>query len=408
LKLIIWEHLWRLRVGHSLFLWLPSVVFGIVGLVTLCAPPNTDASTSGNQPFDIFFNFLNTRVGAIISLAVSMLSGIQALRSSLVPGSERAAREFVELTNDPMNRLSSHFKELAKLVKQPIAIFIDDLDRCRDSFTVEFLEGIQTLFREANVSYVIAADRPWIYTSYEKAYDSFKNALTEPGVPFGQLFLAKIFQISVSLPRLSTTILSNFFEHLLKTSPSETQADLDKARDDAQKKLQSLQTEDEILVEIDKSKDDPIYNQALREAGVARLSSLEVEAHTEHMLKPFAHLLEPNPRSMKRFLNGYGIARDIDLLRGGNIIEGKKLALWTILTIRWPGLAEYLESHPEMVKRIGHPDGIEISDPLQKLFSDQNVRDVVEGKNIGTSLDDKTISELLELRTPDSRVGVLA
>jgi hypothetical protein len=265
-----------LKSWASVFLWLPAVIFGIIGLFILFSTPYNSTLTASSNPLDIFFNFLDTRVGAIISLAVSILSGVQALRSSLVPRSERAAHEFVQLTSDPMHRLSRHFKDLVKLVDHPIAIFIDDLDRCTDSYTVEFLEGIQTLFREANVSYVIAADRRWVYTSYEKAYDSFKSALTEPGVPFGHLFLAKIFQLSVSLPRMSTTIQKNFFDYLLKTAPSTIQADLEKARDNAQRRLQSLQTEDEILAEIEKGKDDPIYNQAIREAAVVRLSTPEV------------------------------------------------------------------------------------------------------------------------------------
>lgn len=84
------------------------------------------------------------------------------------------------------------------------------------------------------------------------------------------------------------------------------------------------------------------------------------------------------------------------------------MALWTILTFRWPRLAEYLESYPEMIKHFLDPAGIEeVPEDLRKLFLDQNVRGVVEGKSIGTSLDEKTIKELLELRTSHSKASTV-
>jgi len=89
------------------------------------------------------------------------------------------------------------------MMRQPIAIFVDDLDRRYGSYAVEFLERIQTLFREAGVFYVIAADRRWLYSSYEKAFDSFKGDIDEPGRPLSHLFIDKTFQLSVTLHRLS-------------------------------------------------------------------------------------------------------------------------------------------------------------------------------------------------------------
>jgi hypothetical protein len=80
LNLWIWEHYWRLRVGHSIFLWLPATIFGIIGLIILFSFPNTPSLTTVAQSYDKFLNFLGTKVGAVISLIVSTLSGVQALR----------------------------------------------------------------------------------------------------------------------------------------------------------------------------------------------------------------------------------------------------------------------------------------------------------------------------------------
>jgi hypothetical protein len=47
-----------------------------------------------------------------------------------------------------------------------------------------------------------------------------------------------------------------------------------------------------------------------------------VEANTEHTLKPFTRFLGPNPRVMKRWVNAYGVRREVDVLSGGNIDVG--------------------------------------------------------------------------------------
>ena len=48
---------------------------------------------------------------------------------------------------------------------------------------------------------------------------------------------------------------------------------------------------------------------------------------------------------MKRFVNEYGMARAARILED-NLVERDTLALWTLLAIRWPALADYLEAHP--------------------------------------------------------------
>ncbi|MGA9151310.1 MAG: hypothetical protein WBZ36_12095 [Candidatus Nitrosopolaris sp.] len=173
------------------------------------------------------------------------------------------------------------------------------------------------------------------------------------------------------------------------------------ARKWAEEQLKGLNTESEIMDQLEKHVgDSPVNAQALREAAVVQLVSPEVESHTEHILKPFAAMLEPNPRSMKRLVNAYGIAIAIDILSGGGI-ERSKLALWTILTFRWPRLADYLEEHPKDIELILHKDEKSKGEYLQTLrtlfpnpedkemqmlFLDREVYDVVTGKYIKTQM----------------------
>jgi KAP family P-loop domain len=94
-----------------------------------------------------------------------------------------------------------------KTVNRPVVVFVDDLDRCESKYVVEFLEGIQTLFREAPITYVVAADRPPPAGRMPlpgSAPDSSKGAPTDPDAPvLGIRFLA----FTVLLPFLSATVV---------------------------------------------------------------------------------------------------------------------------------------------------------------------------------------------------------
>lgn len=58
---------------------------------------------------------------------------------------------------------------------------------------------------------------------------------------------------------------------------------------------------------------------------------------------------------MKRLVDAYSVNRTLATLAHIDI-ERDQLALWTILSPRWPQLAEYLEERPEMVEKIGQQD----------------------------------------------------
>jgi hypothetical protein len=58
------------------------------------------------------FKYLNTKLGAVIALFVSLLTAARALGTSLLPGSAPAAQEFTQLTSDPIQKLKTHFNNL--------------------------------------------------------------------------------------------------------------------------------------------------------------------------------------------------------------------------------------------------------------------------------------------------------
>ena len=115
-----------------------------------------------------------------------------------------------------------------------------------------------------------------------------------------------------------------------------------------------------------------------------------MQTDTEHILQPFAQLLAPNPRSIKRFVMDYAAVRGARTAEGSSV-SVDKLALWTVVRTRWPALADYLRAHPRQVSDIGKAkDQLEhVPEDLRPLFIDENgdVRAVLDF-NHGTFTDD--------------------
>jgi hypothetical protein len=409
IKLWVREYLWRFMragwppyllalLGLALVLWL-IWLNGLFGLLDL-GLEKTAPGPSGLQLQQI--GGAAESISAIIALIITVWGIVFGFSRSLMMGSARGARNVIESIRDPLKTLTDHFNALVCQIGKPVAIFIDDMDRCQGSYIVEVLEGIQTLFIGAPVTYVVAADRHWISTSYDQAYGAFTRTVKDVGRPLGYLFLEKAFQLSTSVPAMSPTSQAAYWQRLLQFNQAEHQEKLDAARATAKQKLQTLQTDESILEEL-KHLSDPIEEQTFREEAVKRLAAPDIQARTEHGLKAFAHLLEPNPRAMKRLINSYGLQRAIATLVRVDI-GMKQLALWTIILLRWPRLAEFMEEHPEMAEHFSEqsPTGVNlpesIPEELHKLFQDEGVRNVMNGKNVSVCLDVNAIRYCAFLR----------
>jgi KAP family P-loop domain len=408
ITIILWEYSWRLWKGTSPILWGVTIISlflalgiwsGFININSLINPENSNSNI-----------LTDNMITASLAFIVSLLMGLRAISTSLVPGSARAAEQFMEFKGDPMQQITRHFDKLVHMMKQPVAIFVDDLDRCNDSYTVEFLERIQTLFREAGVFYIVAADRRWLFSSYKKAYDTFKNDIDEPGRPLSHLFLEKTFQLSVTLPRLSPELQRQYWEYLLQTDRyDKIKEKLDAAKKEAKRDLKDLKVH-EIIAKTEERTDDFVKKQALKEEAVIELAKKERKPVTEQFLKPYAKFLESNPRAMKRLVNAYSLARDIRILEELKI-EREKLALWTIVTMRWPLLAGYLEEDCTRVKPIvgvkpiigeENLDGPGINEDIKKLLIDKDVIDVIKGDGVGGPLDEDAIRNLIVYEHPSS------
>jgi hypothetical protein len=135
--------------------------------------------------------------------------------------SRRAAKTFLDTRTDPMEDLAEHFHWVLTQVGKPVMLLIDDLDRCPESHVVEVLETVQKLLRDrwtgttSKLIILVAADGRWIRGSYDNTYATLANAVSDPGASIGSLFLQKLFQLTVPVPRLSNALREQYVEDLL-------------------------------------------------------------------------------------------------------------------------------------------------------------------------------------------------
>jgi hypothetical protein len=279
--------------------------------------------------------------------------------------SARGARLFEQSNTNPMQDVADHFGWLLVKVGRPVVFFIDDLDRCPESYVVELLEAVQTLVRDAPMwqprrgktaaaaYFVVAADGAWIRKSYEVAFEKFEQSVAEPGRPLGYLFLDKLFQLRVPVPSIDDPRQSEYLRDLLGAHKRQDGTDdLDQEERAIRERLEHSATEPEILETLRLA--SPEVRDRVAEIAVKQLTTPEVETATEHSLQRFGPLLEANPRSMKRFVNAYSVLRTVRTLEG-NHVAGEPLALWSILETRWPGLADHLRDNPRTIELLGKP-----------------------------------------------------
>src|SRR5207249_1044190 len=151
-------------------------------------------------------------------------------------------------SRDPLRLVRRRFARVIRSARHPVAIFIDDLDRCQDTYVVELLEGIQTLFIEEPVVFAIAADSGWLSDAYMNVYSALAKKAGEPGRPLGSLFLEKAFQHTVRLARIPDDVRERYWERLLGEGGGA--APTNEARRSAEEIFESLASAGEIIQKL--------------------------------------------------------------------------------------------------------------------------------------------------------------
>ncbi|WP_120499059.1 P-loop NTPase fold protein [Roseovarius sp. EL26] len=326
---------WRVRIRHLSWQvrtgWAPTIAGLLVGLVAL---------------YLVFFHKLpnDSNWGETtknLTGLIGLIGSFFLVKGEMTFFNARAAKRYVELTRDPLGPLTQRYEAMVGEIGRPVAVFIDDLDRCDAKFVVELLQDIQTLFRRARVLYVVAADRDWICSSYEQIYKSFSEPIAEPGRTLGHMFLEKMFQLSIEVPHLVQVQRDEFWNQLVLKQQPTSSDERDAIDRKITEQLELANTEQEIIEVVDQFRSDPSHAAIAGARAFQRMQSKDLTREREHFLGQYSHLLEPNPRAMKRLLNAYGFRRGFDI-QSSHRSDPDALVRWTILENRWPVLADHL------------------------------------------------------------------
>ena len=351
----------RVRVTGAPYALALALAVAIGGAVVLAVGPA--------QVFSARASTFATTLTAILAALSAVWAGLLIVSRFFLWDSPVGARLFEQSNRDPRTFLREQFAWLARRAGRPVVFFIDDLDRCERQFVVELLDGIQTLVRDAGAEsappgqklpqdaqhveqagfggpfFVIAADGNWIRACYQEKHADLAAAVGRPGQSLGYLFLDKLFQLTVTVPSLSAASQGSFLQSLLADTTDPTSSGGAK-RSEVEQAIRASTTQAEVQ-QVWRDADAQVREEVAPLA-VAKLTEPAVEARTEHQLQKFAELLDRNPRRIKRFLNTY----TAELVTSGldqSFPDPDSLALWTIVRMRWPTIADRLAANPDHI-----------------------------------------------------------
>lgn len=94
-----------------------------------------------------------------------------------------------------------------------IVVFVDDLDRCLPSKALEVLESMKVFFDTKGVVFVVGLDRNIVERAVQAKFDLIAS---DAGSSLrGIEYLKKIFQVPFALPRITTSMLGDYLDHVV-------------------------------------------------------------------------------------------------------------------------------------------------------------------------------------------------
>ena len=274
-------------------------------------------------------------IGSVIALVGSAWLAVQGVIKQLFKKQAMHQAES-EHANDPLQIYKDRFEEVVKGKK--VAIFIDDLDRCEVEPTIKLLEGIQTLFKDSKVLYVMAADGQWLVNCFDKKYSDFER-ITSDGQTIGNQFLQKTFQLIVDVPKINKEQISSLLNTYVGDSSNY------EATTEEEKALPLFDIMDVKMAksaqEIRGMTGSTNISSEVKQAASERLEELieEDSKKLEHYILEFqkSNDLPLNPRQLKRIINLYTMKSQEFAISGvTNDITQEMILKYVIFSTEYP------------------------------------------------------------------------
>jgi hypothetical protein len=371
------EYLWR-YISSKYILTLPIFLFLLAIILSVYALDLSAVTTIISSAF------------VLISSSVGV-----ALKSigSLFAGSPKSAKVFEEMTSDPMSKVKEQFNKNINFINNPVIVFIDDLDRCRESYVVSLLESLHTLFNHRQVIYIVAADKKWISSCFHNSYSSIAEHIEDQAKPTGHLFIEKLFQVSIGLPAISKKVQKDYLDILLNSNKPE--------------KFDELSIEENELLQNARKYSDfnklDTSNPKILENVILKSIEDDFDTDVEHRLKNYVEYLQANPRFIKLLTNTYGINVAVAMSSGLQLSDEDydNIVVWTIISLQYPAVADELANNPDLISAFLSEENLENSPALNSQLKHDDLIHLLGGYvGNGTELK-KEIVRALTGQTPD-------
>jgi hypothetical protein len=240
-----------------------------------------------------------------------------------------------------------------------LAVFVDDLDRCSSAHIVEVVEAMNQIFnsdQQHRCVFILGLDPDVVSANINVAYaGTVERLITENrslGERFGREFLAKLVQLSVSLPEPHHEALKSFMAKITNNE--------DLARNGRGERVANAQggplnaTGAGEYVAKPGEGQVPLSSRYTEASAPATIRDSPDIAEAEFAALPY---LERNPRAVKRFHNAFRlqlyVAREDERVEFSfSRDELVALSKWVVIRLRWPEFGRIAEDEPELLKRL--------------------------------------------------------
>jgi hypothetical protein len=270
-----------------------------------------------------------------------------------------------------------------------LVVFIDDLERCQPSRSIDVCETVSSLLAHEDVVVVLIGDMQTLATAAETKYKDLAPryrtgtlAATSPDTPigsFGELYLEKIIQFRFDIPTHDVSSLHELATRLLRDADEPASGDAAPLREPVPRppgfvrrqlatlfrplrQWQAQRALDRVAVEIRgrlETTDD--NGRSLDELRSRTTDLMELQLMLQRVEGPLmdecyrgvAKYVRPLPRDHKRMLNRIRflllITVDRKLLKPHGPLSPAAIGKWALLAERWPDLAIAVSMTPQIL-----------------------------------------------------------
>lgn len=286
--------------------------------------------------------------------------------------------------------------------KWPLAIFIDDLDRCTPDKAVEVIEAINLLLDSEYCVFIIGMDSSVLSRSIQAKYKEiqpyFHNEDYASRIGLGRHFLEKIIQIDFRIPQPDKSHIADFIDYQLGRSltKEDTPHDQQIAESLIQAEQRVGKTLDEARLTVQEDFPDlqPVIQDAVESVG---MRAFDEHPEVEKAIKDLASYLDYNPRRIKRFINMYRLQALIAYERNilGKYISLVNLACWVAIGMRWQEFISYAIKDTRIISQV-RLDILKLEKIKDKAVAVDSIRKSGKySEDILALLTDSDFSELL-------------